>query len=56
MARAALTSCENEVTFSERSYAHCCMYRYVHLRTFDSATLITRWPIKRSADGAYMDV
>ena len=31
--RAALTNCENKVTFSERSYAHCSMYRYVHPRT-----------------------
>ena len=30
------TNCENRVTFSERSYAHCSMYRYVHPRTFDS--------------------
>ena len=36
MARAALTSCENKVTFNERSYAHCSMYRYVHPRSFDS--------------------
>ena len=33
---AALTKCKNKVTFSERSYAHCSMYRYVHPRTFDS--------------------
>ena len=26
-------ACENKVTFSERSYAHCSMYRYVHPRT-----------------------
>ena len=25
MVRAALTNCENKVTFSERSYAHCSM-------------------------------
>ena len=29
-------NCENKVAFRERSYAHCSMYRYVHLRTFDS--------------------
>ena len=26
-------ACENKVTFSERSYAHCSMYRYMHPRT-----------------------
>ena len=31
-----LMNCENKVTFSERSYAHCSMYRYVQLRPFDS--------------------
>ena len=31
-----LMNCENKVTFSERSYAHCSMYRYVHPRPFDS--------------------
>ena len=35
-ALAAGTNCENKVTFGERSYAHCSMYRYVHPRTFDS--------------------
>ena len=36
MARATHTNCENKKTFSERSYAHCSMYRYVHPWTFDS--------------------
>ena len=31
----ALTICENKVTFSERSYAHCSMSIYMHPRTFD---------------------
>ena len=31
----ALTICENKVTFSERSYAHCSMCIYMHPRTFD---------------------
>ena len=33
MAHAALSSCENKITFCERSYAHCSMCRYVHART-----------------------
>ena len=31
----ALAICENKVTFSERSYAHCSMSIYMHPRTFD---------------------
>ena len=30
-----ITHCENEVTFSDRSYAHCCVYRYVHPQSID---------------------
>ena len=37
MAHAALTSCENKITFCERSYAHCSMCRYVHSRTHTCA-------------------
>ena len=37
MAHAALSSCENKITFCERSYAHCSMCRYVHPRTHTCA-------------------
>ena len=37
MAHAALTSCQNIISFCERSYAHCSMYRYVRPRTHTCA-------------------
>ena len=38
-------ACENKVTCSERSYAHCSMYRYVHPRTHICACVFHFHPL-----------